>query len=187
MWDLMSSFLRCHTPATPLLHPLIQVAAHIGPCRCVSWCPLDSNYLFTGTHTHTHTHTRTHTILIDAFLLIAGGQDKFMNLWDIRQPHTPRERQEKSQYYASFSPSSLHLSFSPSLSPSFSPSLSPSLSFLLPSMQPFFVGQCGPSSSLGCLQWKTTPLQRSMESSTPPSSTHNCLPDTSLVATAQLL
>ena len=65
VWDLLSSFLRSHTPATPLIHPLLQVAAHTAPCRCVSWCPLDGNYIFTGTvcipHTHIQTHTHTHT------------------------------------------------------------------------------------------------------------------------------
>ena len=51
VWDLKASLFRSSSfPASALVtfHPMVHLSAHKCPCRCISWCPHDNNYLFTG-------------------------------------------------------------------------------------------------------------------------------------------
>lgn len=50
VWDLKTRLFRSSFLHSSMMtfHPLVHVTAHQHPCRCVSWCPHDDNYLFTG-------------------------------------------------------------------------------------------------------------------------------------------
>ena len=65
VWDLRAEIFKSvasSSSSSSLLtfHPVVHVPAHSLPCRCVSWCPYDHNYLFTGMHVHVHASCTCH-------------------------------------------------------------------------------------------------------------------------------
>ena len=106
VWDLGSSLLNGGSGAAAALgarqqlHPLIQIMNQSEPCRALAWCPHDSNYLVTGTK----------NLFVDVDLKVylsiylhycvcsfstSGGYSKSLTLWDIRQPFSPVDKQDK--------------------------------------------------------------------------------------------
>ena len=55
IWDLGCVFQTVPTTndSSSAIHPIIDIAAQLSPCTSITWCPLDTNYICTGTHTHT--------------------------------------------------------------------------------------------------------------------------------------
>lgn len=97
VWDLKAKLFQSSSfPASTLatFHPMVHVAAHKYPCRCVSWCPHEDNYLFTGEPNLPWVRGAVSMLIHRVF---SGGVDKMANLWDIRQPFTPVDRQQKGE------------------------------------------------------------------------------------------
>ena len=55
VWDLEINLPWSPHPGSSedglVINPIVQLTAHKAPCRTVTWCPHDVNYLFTGINT----------------------------------------------------------------------------------------------------------------------------------------
>ena len=71
----------------PVLYPIIHLRGHIGPVRCLAWCPRDTKYLFSGEKVNCRKFLVQTKILAKFF--DAGGADKWCFIWDLRQPTSP--------------------------------------------------------------------------------------------------
>ena len=101
IWDLGSSLLNggggaaAALGARQQLHPLIQIMNQSEPCRALAWCPHDSNYLVTGTICGCGLESTFISIFCVCSFSTSGGYSKSLTLWDIRQPFSPVDKQDK--------------------------------------------------------------------------------------------
>ncbi len=73
VWDLESTCLALPALFSRekglVIHPMTQLTAHKAPCRTVTWCPHDHNYIFTGQNAmswYSYAHTCMHWLASNA-------------------------------------------------------------------------------------------------------------------------